>query len=144
MKCDTLRALAVVLAAGLAPSALAQGSWDPVAKALGRSGSEMPGGVYRVGLGRSDLKVTLDGVQVRPTLALGSYLAFQKMGGMGMVMGDLVLLHEEVNPVMKKLVDGGIEITAVHNHLLRSSPATIYMHVLGRGDPAELAAVLRT
>ena len=120
MKCNILRALAIALAAGLAPSALAQGSWDPVAKALGRSGTEMPGGVYRVGLGRSDLKVTLDGVQVRPTLALGSYLAFQRMGNEAMVMGDLVLLHEEVNPVMKKLVDGGIEITALHNHVLRS------------------------
>jgi hypothetical protein len=99
--------------------------------------------VYRVGLGRSDLKVTLDGVEIKPALALGSYLAFQKMGGKAMVMGDLVLLHEEVSPVMKKLVDGGIEITALHNHLLRSSPATMYMHFLGRGDPVKLAAALR-
>ena len=124
-------------------SCAAQGAWDPVAKALGRSGTEMPGGVYRVGLGRSDLKVTLDGVQVRPALALGSYLAFQKMGSEAMVMGDLVLLHEEVNPVMKKLADGGIEITALHNHVLRSSPATMYMHFSGRGDPVRLATVLR-
>jgi len=124
-------------------SCAAQGAWDPVAKALGRSGTEMPGGVYRVGLGRSDLKVALDGIQVRPTLALGSYLAFQKMGSEAMVMGDLVLLHEEVNPVMKKLVDGGIEITALHNHVLRSSPATMYMHFSGRGDPVKLATVLR-
>src|SRR2546428_4549343 len=125
-------------------SCAAQGAWDPVAKALGRSGTEMPGGVYRVGLGRSDLKVTLDEVAIRPTLALGSYLAFQKMGSEAMVMGDLVLLHEEVNPVMKKLVEGGIEITALHNHLLRSSPATMSMHFLGHGDPAKLAGVLRT
>jgi hypothetical protein len=121
----------------------ADSDWAPVAKALGRSGTEMPGGVYRVGLGRSDLKVTLDGVQIKPPLALGSYLAFQKMGSDGMVMGDLVLTQEEVNPVMKKLVEGGIEITALHNHLLRSSPATMYMHFLGRGDPARLAGVLR-
>src|SRR2546428_8118375 len=125
-------------------SCAAQGAWDPVAKALGRSGTEMPGGVYRVGLGRSDLKVTLDGVQIKPPLALGSYLAFQKRGSDGMVMGDLVLTHEEVNPVMQKLVEGGIEITALHNHLLRSSPATMYMHFLGHGDPARLAGVLRT
>ena len=117
--------------------------WAPVARALGRSGAQLPGGVYRVGLGRSDLKVMLDGVPIRPTLALGSYLAFQTMGSQGMVMGDLVLLHEEVNPVMKKLLDGGIEITALHNHLLRSSPATMYMHFLGRGDPVKLAAALR-
>jgi hypothetical protein len=122
----------------------AEGDWDAVAKALGRTGTELPGGIYRVGLGRSDLKVTLDGVQIRPALALGSYLAFQKMGGEAMVMGDLVLLQEEVNPVMKKLVEGGIEITALHNHLLRSSPFTMYMHFLGHGDPAKLASALRT
>jgi hypothetical protein len=118
--------------------------WSAVAKALGRSGTEMPGGVYRVGLGRSDLKVTLDGVQIKPPLALGSYLAFQSMGKDGMVMGDLVLTQDEVNPVMKKLVEGGIEITALHNHLLRNSPFTMYMHFEGHGDPAKLAGVLRT
>jgi hypothetical protein len=131
-------------AVGLSTAALAaDNDWAPVAQALGRSGAQLPGGVYRVGLGRSDLKVTLDGVEIKPSLALGSYLAFQKTASKGMVMGDLVLTHEEVNPVMKKLIDGGIEITALHNHLLRSSPATMYMHVIGHGDPAELAAVLR-
>src|SRR5712675_326358 len=132
------------LAFGLSATALAaDDDWTPVAKALGRSGAQLPGGVYRVGLGRSDLKVTLDGVAIRPTLALGSYLAFQRMGGEAMVMGDLVLLHEEVNPVMRKLIDGGIEITAVHNHLLRSTPATMYMHFSGHGDPVKLATALR-
>src|SRR5712664_1143996 len=146
MRFVVLRLASITLMVGLCSSVLgAESDWAPVAKALGRSGTELPGGVYRVGLGRSDLKVTLDGVQIRPTLALGSYLAFQKMGGAdGMVMGDLVLLHEEVNPVMKKLIEGGIEITALHNHLLRSSPATMYMHFLGHGDPAQLAAALRT
>jgi hypothetical protein len=123
--------------------AAAEGDWDAVAKALGRTGTELPGGIYRVGLGRSDLKVTLDGVQIRPALALGSYLAFQKMGSEAMVMGDLVLLQEEVNPVMKKLVEGGVEITALHNHLLRSSPFTMYMHFLGHGDPVKLASAMR-
>src|SRR5204863_2489876 len=118
----TARVSTLLIAAALSFPAAAQDSWDPVAKALGRAGTEMPGGVYRVGLGRSDLKVTLDGVQIKPPLALGSYLAFQKRGSDGMVMGDLVLTHEEVNPVMKKLIEGGIEITALHNHLLRSSP----------------------
>src|SRR6266850_784915 len=144
MKRVVLSVVCTVVAAGLSMSvAAAEGDWDAVAQALGRSGAQLPGGVYRVGLGRSDLKVTLDGVQIRPTLALGSYLAFQKMGSEAMVMGDLVLLHEEVNPVMKKLVEGGIEITALHNHLLRSSPATMYMHFFGRGDPVKLAAALR-
>ena len=145
MKRFNLILASIGLAIGLSSTTLAADyDWAPVAQALGRSGAQLPGGVYRVGLGRSDLKVTLDGVPIKPTLALGSYLAFQKIGSMGMVMGDLVLLHEEVNPVMKKLVEGGIEITALHNHLLRSSPATMYMHFLGRGDPVELAAVLRT
>src|SRR5260221_12860712 len=103
MKCVVSSIVGAVVAVGLSmPVAAAEGDWDAVAKALGRSGTELPGGIYRVGLGRSDLKVTLDGVQIRPTLALGSYLAFQKMGSEAMVMGDLVLLQEEVNPVMKK------------------------------------------
>jgi hypothetical protein len=144
MRRVTLQLACITLAIGLCGSAFgADSDWAPVAKALGRSGTEMPGGVYRVGLARSDLKVTLDGVQIKPTLALGSYLAFQKMGGDGMVMGDLVLLHEEVSPVMKKLVEGGIEITALHNHLLRSSPAIMYMHFSGHGDPVKLATALR-
>ncbi len=116
--------------------------WTKVADALGKSGTEMPGGVYRVGLPRTDLHVTLDGVRIKPTLALGSWLAFQPMGDQAMVMGDLVLTEAEVNPVMKKLTEGGIEITALHNHLLRAQPATLYMHVLGHGDPAKLATAL--
>ena len=104
----------------------------------------MPGGVYRVGIGRSDLSVTLDGVQIKPALALGSYLAFQKAGNDAMVMGDLVLLQEEVNPVMKKLIEQGIEITAIHNHLLRATPGVMYMHYMGHGDAAKLASAVRT
>jgi hypothetical protein len=144
MKSVVLGIVSMVLAGLSMSAAAAEGDWDAVVKALGRTGTELPGGIYRVGLGRSDLKVTLDGVQIRPTLALGSYLAFQKMGSEAMVMGDLVLLQEEVNPVMKKLVEGGIEITALHNHLLRSSPFTMYMHFLGHGDPVKLATALRT
>jgi Domain of Unknown Function (DUF1259) len=103
----------------------------------------MPGGVYRVGLPRTDLKATLDGVALKPGFALGGWLAFEKTGDQGMVMGDLVLTEQEVNPVMAKLAAGGIEITALHNHLLRNRPFTMYMHVLGHGDPVQLAAALR-
>ena len=116
--------------------------WTKVAGALGKSGTEMPGGVYRVGLPRTHLKVTLDGVELKPALALGSWLAFRTTDDMTMVMGDLVLTDTEVNPVMKKLAEGGIEITALHNHLLRAQPATFYMHILGHGDPIQLAAAL--
>src|ERR1700680_3654209 len=121
MMSSITRLLSLVLAAGLSTTALAvEGDWGQVAQALGKSGSEMPGGVYRVGLPRTDLKVTLDGVELKAGFALGSWLAFEKMGNDAMVMGDLVLTSEEVNPVMKRLEEGGIEITALHNHLLRN------------------------
>ena len=139
------RFAALAFAVGLSTSVVAaEADWMiAVGKALGKTGSAMPGGIYRVGLPRTDLKVTLDGVEIKPTLALGSWLDFSKSGKQGMVMGDLVLLATEVNPVMKKLVEGGIEVTAIHNHLLRSEPFTMYMHFQGKGDPAELAGVLR-
>src|SRR5215469_5064150 len=120
--------------------AVAADDWQQqVAKALGKPGIEAPGGVYRVGLPRTDIKATLDGVELRPGFALGSWLAFEKMGTSGMAMGDLVLTSDEVGPVMKKLEESGIEITALHNHLLRNQPFTMYMHVLGHGDPVKLA-----
>jgi hypothetical protein len=131
------------LLAMLPIAALAAGDdWNAVGAALGKTGTEMPDGVYRVGLPRTDLHVALDGVEIKPSLALGSWLAFRSYGGMAMVMGDLVLTGDEVNPVMKKLAESGIEITAVHNHLLRAEPATFYMHVLGNGDPVKLATAL--
>lgn len=134
---------AVALVAGLATPALAADeTWTRVGEALGKSGAEMAGGVYRVGLPRTDLKVTLDGVDIKPGFALGGWVAFQKTGDGSMVMGDLVLTGEEVNPVMAKLLAGGIEVTALHNHLLRNQPFTMYMHVFGHGDPVKLASVL--
>ncbi|PNE11417.1 MAG: peptidase M23 [Beijerinckiaceae bacterium] len=102
----------------------------------------MPGGVYSIVLPRTDLKIVLDGLEVKPALALGSWLAFRSEGDQALVMGDLVLTADEVSPVMQKLADEGIEITALHNHLLRTAPATFYMHVRGFGDPAKLAAAL--
>jgi hypothetical protein len=140
-----LQIAGLVFAAAAALAARgADPDWDAVAKAIGRPGTEMPGGVYRVGIGRSDLTVLVDGVQIKPALALGSYLAFQKAGKEAMVMGDLVLLQEEVNPVMKKLIEQGIEITAIHNHLLRATPPVMYMHYRGHGDAAKLAAAVRS
>lgn len=136
-------AVAAVFAAGLAASAGAAGDeWNGVGEALGKHGSELPGGVYRVGFSRTDIKATLDGVELKPGFALGSWLAFKKTGNSAVVMGDLVLTMDEVNPVMAKLLAGGIEVTALHNHLLRNQPFTMYMHVHGMGDPVKLAAVL--
>jgi hypothetical protein len=116
--------------------------WQKVDEALGRKPA-VSGDVHRYGFPRTDLKVTLDGVTIKPALALGGWVAFKPMHGEAMVMGDLVLLESEINPVMLKLIEGGLDITAVHNHLLRASPATFYMHVGGHGDPARMAAVIR-
>ncbi len=134
--------LVACIAAATGPASAGEGDWIKVADALGKSGTEMPGGVYRVGLPRTDLQVTLDGVRIEPAFALGSWLAFRSSHGSAMVMGDLVLTQDEIEPVMTKLAEGGIEITALHNHLLRAQPETFYMHVLGHGDPAVLAAAL--
>lgn len=139
----TARVVGLVLAAGFSAPAMAAGDgWQQVAEALGKAGAETPGGVYRIGLPRTDLKVMLDGVELKPALALGTWLAFRAQGGQAMVMGDLVLTADEVSPVMKKLAAEGIEITALHNHLLRAAPPTFYMHVRGYGDPVKLAAAL--
>jgi hypothetical protein len=116
--------------------------WQKVDDTLGRKPA-VSGDVRRYGFPRSDLTVTLDGVTIKPALALGGWVAFKPMHGGAMVMGDLVLLETEVNPVMLKMIEGGLDITAVHNHLLRASPATFYMHVGGQGDPAKMAAVIR-
>ncbi|MER8612629.1 DUF1259 domain-containing protein [Mesorhizobium sp. M0435] len=136
--------LAVLIAAAtfITPSFAANPDWSQVGKALGKGGTTQSDGVYRVGLPRTDLKVSLDGVPLKPGFALGGWIAFEPMGNQAMVMGDIVLTQDEVNPVMKKLQEGGIEITALHNHLLRSEPMTLYMHVLGQGDPVTLATAL--
>jgi hypothetical protein len=116
--------------------------WNKVDEALGRTAA-VSGDVHRYGFPRSDLQVTLDGVTIRPSLALGGWIAFKPMHGGAMVMGDLVLLEAEVNPVMAKLIENGLEVTAVHNHILRSTPLPFYMHVGGHGDPLKLATALR-
>lgn len=137
------RTIAALAVAALLPGAAAQSiDWKKVDAALGKSAS-VSGEVHRYGLPRSDLHVTLDGVQIKPALALGGWVAFAPMHGEAMVMGDVVLLDTEITPVMTKLLDSGLDITAIHNHLLRSSPATFYMHVAGRGDPEKMAAAIR-
>jgi len=124
------------------PAVAAEPDWTQVGQALGKSGGVQAGGVYRVGFPRTDLKVSLDGITLRPGFALGGWVAFQPMGAEAMVMGDLVLTQDEVAPVMRKLEEGGVEITAVHNHLLRAEPMTLYMHVQGHGDPVKLASAV--
>jgi len=116
--------------------------WKKVDAALGKTAT-VAGDVHRYGLPRSDLQVSLDGVAIKPTLALGGWVAFAPMHGEAVVMADLVLLETEITPVMTKLLDGGLDITAIHNHVLRASPATFYMHVGGHGDLEKMATLIR-
>ena len=138
----------VLLGGAIAASATAayaqEINWSKVDTAFGRKAAVVSGDVHRYGFPRTDLSVTLDGVTIKPALALGGWVAFKPMGQQTMVMGDLVLLESEINPVMAKMIENGIEITAIHNHLLRASPATFYMHVGGTGDPVKMAAAIRT
>ncbi|MGE5162708.1 MAG: DUF1259 domain-containing protein [Sphingobacteriales bacterium] len=140
-----MRAFPLLFALGVAISGSAATAqtidWQKVDAAMGRKAA-VTGDVHRYGFPRSDLSVTLDGVTIKPSLALGGWVAFKPVHDGAMVMGDLVVLETEINPVMSKLIEGGVEVTAVHNHLLRASPATFYMHVGGHGDPAKMASVI--
>ena len=139
-----VQVLAICAMATIGTAANAQDiDWKKVDEAVGRTAA-VSGDVHRYGFPRTDLTVTLDGVTIKPALALGGWTAFKPMHGGAMVMGDLVLLETEITPVMTKLLDGGLDITAIHNHILRASPATFYMHVGGHGDPEKMAAVIRS
>lgn len=135
----------LMLAATAIPTLVnaAEMDWKKVDAALGKT-AVISGVVHRYGMPRSDLHVTLDGVTIKPALALGGWVAFAPMHGEAMIMGDLVLLENEITPVMTKLLDGGLDITAIHNHILRASPATFYLHVGGHGDPVKMATVIRS
>src|SRR5262245_42170789 len=117
--------------------------WQKVDEVLGRTAA-VTGDVHRYGFPRSDLQVTVDGVTIKPALALGGWTAFKPAHDGVMVMGDIVLLETEINPVMSKLIENGLEVTAVHNHILRGNPATFYMHIGGHGDDVKVATAIRT
>ena len=119
-----------------------QFDWKPIEQAIGKAGAVQPDGVYKIGLPRTDLHVKVGDVEVKPTLALGSWIAFRKMAADAMVMGDLVLTEDEVAPVMAKLQEGGIEIAGLHNHLLTENPRVMYMHIGARGDALKLARAI--
>jgi Domain of Unknown Function (DUF1259) len=136
--------LAICAIATIGTAASAQEiDWKKVDEAMGRTAT-VSSDVHRYGFPRTDLTVTLDGVTIKPALALGGWVALKPAHGGAMAMGDLVLLQTEINPVMAKLIANGLDITAVHNHLLRADPLTFYMHVGGHGDPVKLATALRT
>jgi hypothetical protein len=142
-----MRVVAMLLMSTIAVAATAARAqdidWQKVDAAFGRKAAVVAGNVHRYGFPRTDLTVTLDGVTLKPALALGGWVAFKPMHDDAMAMGDLVLLEAEINPVMAKMIANGIAITAVHNHLLRANPATFYMHIGGQGDPVKMAAAIR-
>jgi Domain of Unknown Function (DUF1259) len=135
--CPTLAAGQVATSAQNTPN-----NWKQVEEAMGRPGQLQPGDVIRFAMPRKDMHVTLDGVDIKPGLALGSWLAFKRDGSTAMVMGDLVLAEAEVGPVMMKLQEGGIHESAVHNHLIRESPRVMYMHIASHGDAVRMAKII--
>jgi hypothetical protein len=119
--------------------------WAAVTTAIGRPGAIQSDGVMKYGFPRNDLSVTLDGVRLKPALALGSWVAFKRTSdGNAMAMGDLVLREEEVSGVISSLQQGDVLQTAVHNHLLRESPRVVYVHIESRGAAAKIATAIRT
>ncbi len=142
--CALLISVVTVMATSVVAAAPRQQEtdWSAVEQALGRPGTMMPGDVFRIGMPRSDLRVTVEDVPVQAGFALGSYAAFKQYDDGTMVMGDLVLLDQEVNGVMSGLFDNGFAVTAVHNHLNNMSPHVMYMHYEGHGDAVEMATAL--
>ena len=128
------------------PTASAVGrvpDWKAVDAAMGRTGTEQPGNVRRYGMPRSDLRVTVQGVAIRPSFALGSWIAMTPHGDGVMAMGDLVLLEDELSPVIDALQAGGVEQSAIHHHLVREQPRILYTHVHAMGDPVKIAQTVR-
>src|SRR6476646_1259930 len=131
----------------LSSSAVSQtnrsGDWTAVNNAIGRAGTLQPDGVMKYGFPRGDLDVSLDGVKIKPALALGGWVAFKRTGaGRAMVMGDLVLTPDEVQNVIAALEELGVNPSAVHNHLLGESPRIVYVHIAAEGEPVRIAAVI--
>ncbi len=147
LRTDSLQFLSILVLLLAMNLAIAQTSsqpnvWKPVEDALGRTG-QVSGDVIRFAMPRKDLHVTLDGVEIKPALALGSWAAFKKDGNAAMVMGDLVLTEGEIQAVMAKLQEGGIQESAVHNHLIGESPRILYMHIASHGDSVQMAKAIR-
>src|SRR5579864_2960932 len=116
--------------------------WKQVEDAMGRAGQMQPGDVLKFSMPRKDLKVSVEGTAIKPGFALGSWAAFKRVGAEVMVMGDLVLTEDEVNPVLSKLQEGGVAEAALHNHLLRESPRVMYLHIATHGDAVKMARAI--
>ena len=141
-----MREVALVIVAALATSTLeaqrpeaAAGDWSAVEQALGRRGLSQPGGVIRFGFPRGDLHVSIGDLELLPAFALGSWVAFTRHGATATMMGDIVLTADEITPVVDRLTQNGVDVTALHNHLLGESPHVLYVHIHGHGVPTRLA-----
>src|SRR5512132_1693258 len=130
----------------VSPGAWAQdvpADYQQVLSTLGKQG-DYKANVLKVNIPRNDLSVTVANVKTPTPFGFGGWVALTKgTGGMDVMMGDLVLTQEEVNPVMSALLDNGIEVTALHNHFFWDEPRMFYLHVHGHGSPAELARKLK-
>jgi hypothetical protein len=134
----------VVLATSTAGAQTAV-DWKAVESAIGRPAVVQPGDIHRFNFPRGDMQVTAAGVQIKPALALGGWVAFKAMpGGGALAMGDLVLAESEVDPVIGALQAGGVEQTAIHHHILNESPRVIYVHVHAHGDAVKIAQAVRS
>ena len=143
LKAGTLCVIVLGILCAAALARAAEPDWKAVEQALGARGQLQPGDVFRIGMPRTDLSVTVKGVPVKAGFALGSYAAFKQVGDHAMVMGDLVLRDEEIPAVMTGLFSGGLAVTAIHNHLNEMAPHVLYMHYEGHGDAVQLAKALR-
>src|SRR4051812_40115108 len=145
MRFMTARALLAIAFVSSAIQAQATpADWSSVEAAIGRSGVAQPGDVYRFNFPRGDLKVVVGGVQLKPALALGGWVAFKKVSDGAIATGDLVLLETEVNPVISALQAGGVEQSAIHHHVINESPKILYVHIHGHGEAVAIARAVKT
>jgi hypothetical protein len=142
MACLFCEPSAAAQAASSTSASATASDWKQVEAAMGRPGQVQPEDVLKFGMPRKDLHFVIDGVDIKPGLALGSWAAFKRDGGGAMVMGDLVLTEDEVEPVLMKLQEGGIHESAIHNHLIGESPRVMYMHIASHGDAVQMAKAI--
>jgi len=140
--CGALLGLVLFASPAVAQDSEKRLNTDGIAKVMGKPG-DLSGEMYKVSFPRSDLTVKVGDVAIKPALALVNWAAFIKSGTKAVTYGDLVLLDDEINPVISKLEEGGIELSALHNHLLHETPRIMFIHFVGRGDELDLAKGIR-